>query len=136
MLPIETFQFHLSNTFQMFHKCVCWLQCSKIDPDLEMFLKCSHSCLGTLAPSVKHYRIHTVLSKLWMKPKSDDLEGRGGIPWCMTVRGKHEGSDHECPQCHHCFSGPADCSGELKEESGLISSRRPRLFVYKEHLYA
>jgi len=53
MLPLGTFQFHLSNTFQMFHKCVCWLQCSKIDPDLEMFLKCSHSFLDTLAPSVK-----------------------------------------------------------------------------------
>jgi len=50
---METFQFHLRNTFQMFHKCVCWLQCSKIDPDLEMFLKCSHSFLGTLAPSEK-----------------------------------------------------------------------------------
>jgi len=48
---METFQFHLSNTFQMCHKCVCWLQCSKIDPDLEMFLRCSHSFLGTLAPS-------------------------------------------------------------------------------------
>jgi len=35
----------------MFHKCVCWLQCSKIDPDLEMFLRCSHLFLGTLAPS-------------------------------------------------------------------------------------
>jgi len=52
MLLMETFQFHLSNTFQMFHKCVCWLQCSKIDPDLEMLLRCSHSFLGTLAPSV------------------------------------------------------------------------------------
>jgi len=52
MLPMETFLFHLSNTFQMCHKCVCWLQCSKIDPDLEMFLRCSHSFLGTLAPSV------------------------------------------------------------------------------------
>ena len=50
MLPMETFQFHLSNTFQMCHKCVCWLQCSKIDPDLEMFLRCSHLFLGTLAP--------------------------------------------------------------------------------------
>jgi len=37
----------------MFHKCICWLQCSKIDPDLEMFLRCSHSFLGTLAPSVR-----------------------------------------------------------------------------------
>ena len=35
----------------MFHKCICWLQCSKIDPDLEMFLRSSHSFLGTLAPS-------------------------------------------------------------------------------------
>jgi len=38
----------------MFHKCICWLQCSKIDPDLEMFLRCSHSFLGTLAPSDIH----------------------------------------------------------------------------------
>jgi len=56
MLPMETFGFHLSNTFQMFHKCICQLQCSKIDPDLEMFLRCSHSFLGTLAPSVMHGR--------------------------------------------------------------------------------
>jgi len=43
----------------MFHKCVCWLQCSKIDPDLEMFLRCSHSFLGALAPSV------TIVTSRW-----------------------------------------------------------------------
>jgi len=34
----------------MFRKCICWLQCSKIDPDLEMFLRCSHSFLVPLPP--------------------------------------------------------------------------------------
>jgi len=66
MLPLGTFQFHLSNTFQMFHKCICWLQCSKIDPDLEMFLRCSHSFLGTLAPSV--WRVADLLDGSELRP--------------------------------------------------------------------
>ena len=53
----------------MFHKCICWLQCSKIDPDLEMFLRCSHSFLGTLAPSAKNT---TIIDRL-------DGEGMGYI---------------------------------------------------------
>jgi len=53
----------------MFHKCVCWLQCSKIDPDLEMFLQCSHLFLGTLAPSgwwpvLVH---HKSITRTWTK---------------------------------------------------------------------
>jgi len=62
MLPLGTFQFHLSNTFQMFHKCVYWLQCSKIDPDLKMFLECSHLFLGALAPSARWFVLPAAIS--------------------------------------------------------------------------
>jgi len=99
----------------MFHKCICWLQCSKIDPDLEMFLRCSHSFLGTLAPSVSKY--HPYVWSLYFK---DQLRG---LPSSEAFRSNYLRAVHT--RRIKCWPSGREADNERSYVESVHSSVRP-----------